>query len=88
MDWKQGPPNMNSVQVDRSPKKTFFNYPLMRRGMLFWFLEVGLSFVNFFVLINLVYEPRFGELAAHQIGMTTRIIYIFVIAFFIVRGIK
>lgn len=68
--------------------KTFFNYPLMRRGMLFWFLEIGLSFINFFVLINFVYEPRWGELTAHQIGMSTRIIYIFILAFFIVRGIK
>ena len=70
------------------PSETFFNYPLMRRGMLFWFLEVGLSFVNFFALINLVYQPHWGELAAHQIGMSTRIVYIFVLAFFIVRGVK
>jgi len=45
-------------------------------------------FFNFSVLMNLVYEPRWGSLAAHQIGMSTRIIYIFILAFFILKGIK
>jgi hypothetical protein len=79
---------MDASRTTKGASKAFFNYPLMRRGMLFWFLEVGLSFVNFFVLINLVYQPRWGELTAHQIGMTTRIVYIFVLAFLIVRGVK
>jgi hypothetical protein len=79
---------MNPPQISKAVDNRFFNYPLMRRGMLFWFLEVGLSFVNYFVLINLVYQPRWGELAAHQIGMTTRIIYIFLLAFLMVRGAK
>jgi len=69
-------------------KKAFFNYPLMRRAMYVWFVEVGLSFFNFSVLMNLVYEPRWGSLIAHQIGMSTRIIYVFLLAFFIVRGSK
>jgi hypothetical protein len=69
-------------------RKTFFNYPLMRRAMIFWFFEVALSFFNFNVLMNHVYEPRWGELTAHQIGMSTRIIYVLIFAFFIVRGIK
>jgi len=56
--------------------------------MFFWFIEIGLSAINFFVLINLVYEPRWGELIAHQIGMSTRIIYIFVLAYFLLRSVK
>jgi len=56
--------------------------------MFFWFLEIALSAINFFILINLVYEPRWGELVAHQIGMSTRIIYIFVLAYFILRSVK
>lgn len=56
--------------------------------MFFWFLEIGLSAINFFVLINLVYEPRWGSLFAHQIGMSTRIIYIFVLAYLLLRPVK
>jgi hypothetical protein len=63
-------------------KITYFNNALMRRAMFFWFAEIALSAINFFVLINLVYELRWGNLAAHQIGMSTRIVYIFVLAFF------
>ena len=69
-------------------RKSFFNNALMRRAMFFWFLEIGLSAINFFILINLVYEPRWGDLIAHQIGMSTRIIYIFILAYLIVRPIK
>lgn len=69
-------------------RKTFFNNMLMRRAMFFWFLEIGLSAINFFVLINLVYEPHWGNLIAHQIGMSTRIIYIFVLAYFLLRSVK
>jgi hypothetical protein len=69
-------------------RKSFFNNTLMRRWMFFWFLEIGLSAINFFILINLVYEPRWGNLIAHQIGMSTRIIYIFVLAYFLLRSVK
>jgi hypothetical protein len=48
-----------------------------------WLIELAVSAVNYFVLINRVYEPRFGELRAHQIGMSTRILYIFVFAYFL-----
>lgn len=48
-----------------------------------WLIELAVSAVNYFVLMNRVYEPRFGELRAHQIGMSTRIIYIFVFAYFL-----
>jgi len=56
--------------------------------MWFLFLEIGLSAINFFILINLVYEPRWGELTAHQIGMSTRIVYVFILACFVIRPIK
>ena len=48
-----------------------------------WFIELGVSAVNYFVLMNRVYEPRYGKLRAHQIGMSTRIVYIFVFAYFV-----
>jgi len=38
--------------------------------------------------MNLVYEPRWGVLVAHQIGMSTRIVYIFVFAYFLLRFVK
>lgn len=50
-----------------------------------WFLELGVSAVNYFVLMKRVYEPRFGPLRAHRIGMTTRIGYIVVFAAVLVR---
>ncbi len=56
--------------------------------MFFWFLEIGLSAINFFILINLVYEPRWGDLIAHQIGMSTRTIYILILAYFLLRSVK
>jgi hypothetical protein len=68
--------------------KTYFNNRLMRRAMFFWFIEIGLSAINFFVLINLVYEPRWGNPIAHQIGMSTRIVYIFILAYFMLRPVK
>jgi hypothetical protein len=43
-----------------------------------WLIEIVVSGVNHFVLMNRVYEPRVGALRAHRIGMTTRIAYIFV----------
>jgi hypothetical protein len=79
---------MEGSQPTVVSKKPFFNYPLMRRWMWFWFLDVGLSFFNFSVLMNQIYEPRWGGLAAHQIGLSTRIVYVFILAFLIVRGIK
>lgn len=48
-----------------------------------WFIELAVSAVNYFVLVNKVYEPRYGKLRAHQIGSSTRIVYIFVFAYFI-----
>jgi len=83
---------MGAVRKDEGPpseaKTPFFNSTLMRRAMWFLLLEIGLSAINFFALINLVYEPRWGELTAHQIGMSTRIVYIFILAYFVIRPIK
>lgn len=50
-----------------------------------WFIEIAVSGVNYFVLMNRVYTPRVGELRAHRIGMTTRIVYIFPFAYFLVK---
>ena len=46
-----------------------------------WFIEILVSGVNYFVLMKQVYEPRVGELRAHQIGMSMRIAYIFLFAY-------
>jgi len=59
------------------------NTPFLRIGIRVWLMEILVSGFNFFVLMNLVYEPRWGVLVAHQIGMTTRIIYIFIFAYFL-----
>jgi len=64
------------------------NSYLMKTATQFWLIEILISGFNFFVLMNLVYEPRWGNLIAHQIGMSTRIAYIFVIAFFLLRTVK
>lgn len=53
-----------------------------------WLVELPLAALNFFVLMNKVYQPRVGELRAHQIGMTTRILYLFVFAYFIIYFAK
>jgi hypothetical protein len=50
-----------------------------------WFVEIAVSGVNYFVLMNRVYAPRVGELRAHRIGMTTRIVYIFPFAYVLVK---
>ena len=64
------------------------NRPLLKIAIRVWLVEILISGFNFFVLMNLVYEPRWGELLAHQIGMSTRILYIFVLAYFLLRYVK
>lgn len=51
-------------------------------------MEILISGFNFSVLMNLVYEPRWGALMAHQIGMSTRIVYILFLAYFLLRSVK
>ncbi|NKQ59349.1 hypothetical protein HFP15_41585 [Amycolatopsis sp. K13G38] len=46
-----------------------------------WLIELPVAGLNWFVLAERVYRPRLGELRAHQIAMTTRIVYIFALAY-------
>ena len=64
------------------------NTRLLKMGIRFWLLDTLIAAFNFFVLINLVYEPRWGSLVAHQIGMSTSIIVIFVLAYFLLRYVR
>jgi hypothetical protein len=48
-------------------------------------IELAVSGANYFVLMRRIYEPRVGELRAHQIGMSTRIVYIFVFAYILLE---
>ena len=64
------------------------NTRLLKVGIRVWLIETLISGFNLFVLMNLVYEPRWGGLVAYQIGMSTRIVYIFVLAYFLLRYVK
>ncbi len=64
------------------------NTVLLKLGVRVWLIETIVSGFNFFVLMGLIYEPIWGELGAHQIGMSTRIVYIFVFAYFMLRYAK
>ena len=64
------------------------NTRLLKIGVRVWLVETLISGFNFFVLMSLVYEPQWGTLVAHQIGMSTRIIYIFILAYFLLRYVK
>ncbi len=64
------------------------NTRLLKTAARVWLMEVLVSGFNFFVLMNLIYEPRWGQLVAHQIGMSTRIVYIFIFAYFLLRFVK
>jgi hypothetical protein len=46
-----------------------------------WLVELPVAAANYFVLMQRVYEPRWGALRAHQAGMTTRIAVIVVLAY-------
>jgi hypothetical protein len=50
-----------------------------------WLVEVLISGFNYFVLMGLIYQPLFGELVSHEIGMSTRIFYIFGLAYLLQR---
>lgn len=64
------------------------NAPLLKTAFRAWLMEIVVSGFNFFVLMNNVYEPRWGVLRAHQIGMSTRIVYIFAFAYYLLRFVK
>ena len=46
-----------------------------------WLVELPAAALNYFVLMRRIYEPRWGALRAHQIGMTTRIVLIIGLAY-------
>ena len=64
------------------------NKRLLKIGIRVWLVETLIACLNFFVLMNLLYEPRWGVLVAHQIGMSTRIVIIFPLAYFLLRYVK
>jgi hypothetical protein len=64
------------------------NKRLLKISIRVWLVEILISGFNFFVLMNLIYEPSWGVLVAHQIGMSTRIVYIFILAYFLLRYVK
>ncbi|RDE17785.1 MAG: hypothetical protein C4K49_01045 [Candidatus Thorarchaeota archaeon] len=61
------------------------NELLLKTAVRVWLMETLVSGFNFFVLMNLVYEPIWGPIVAHQIGMSTRIVYIFIFAYLLLR---
>ena len=64
------------------------NTVLLKTAVRVWLMEILVSGFNFFVLMNLVYEPRWGVLVAHQIGMSIRIVYISIFAYLLLRYVK
>jgi ABC-type antimicrobial peptide transport system permease subunit len=64
------------------------NAVLLKTAVRVWLMEILVSGFNFFVLMNLVYEPRWGVLVAHQIGMSSRIVYISIFAYLLLRYVK
>ncbi|MFW9799081.1 MAG: hypothetical protein ACFFD9_01470 [Candidatus Thorarchaeota archaeon] len=64
------------------------NAPLLSTAVRVWLIETLFSIFNFFVLMNLVYEPAWGELIAHQMGMATRIVVISAFAYLLLRYVK
>lgn len=64
------------------------NTRLLKIGIRVWLVDTLIAGFNFFVLMNLVYEPRWGTLVAHQIGMSTRIVIIFALAYFLLNYVK
>jgi len=64
------------------------NTLLLKTAVRVWLMEILVSGFNFFVLMNLLYEPRWGYLVAHQIGMSSRIVYISIFAYLLLRYVK
>ena len=50
-----------------------------------WLLELPVAAVDYFALMKRVYEPRWGALRAHQIGMTTRLVIIAALTYVLLR---
>ena len=64
------------------------NTRLLSTAFRVWLMETLVSGFNFFILMNLIYEPVWDPLVAHQVGMTTRIVYILVFAYLLLRYVK
>ena len=64
------------------------NIVLLKTAIRVWLMEILVSGFNFFVLMNLVYEPRWGAVVAHQIGMSSRVVYISIFAYLLLRYVK
>ncbi len=64
------------------------NTRLLSTAFRVWLIETLVSGFNFFILMNRIYEPVWGSLVAHQVGMTTRIVYILVFAYLLLRYVK
>ncbi len=64
------------------------NTVLLKTAVRVWLMERLVSGFNYFGLMNVVYEPRWGILLSHQIGMSTRIVYISVFAYFLLRYVR
>jgi hypothetical protein len=62
------------------------NAHLLELTFRVWLIELPLAAVNWFVLANRIYRPRVGEVRAHQIAMVTRIVWVLVLAFFLLRS--
>jgi len=74
--------------MNKHARLILMNRPLLKKAVEVWLVETLVSGFNFVVLMNLVYEPRWGELVSHQIGMSTRMVYIFVFAYLLLRSTR
>ena len=61
------------------------NRPFLAVAFRVWLTEILVSGVNYFLLMKQVYEPALGEVPAHEIGMSTRILYLFGFAYLLQR---
>jgi len=68
--------------------RSAMNTLLMKTAIRVWLVEILVSGFNYFVLMNMFYEPRWGSLVAHQIGMSTRIVYIFIFAYLVLQTVR
>jgi hypothetical protein len=64
------------------------NTVLLKTAIRVWLMEILVSGFNFFVLMNLIYDSRWGLLVSHQIGMSSRIMYISIFAYLLLRYVK
>jgi hypothetical protein len=64
------------------------NIKLLKTATRAWLMEILVAGFNYFILMNRIYEPRWGELTAHRIGMTTRMITICIFAYLLLRRVR